>query len=298
MRISKEKKKKGAVSSAYVFVALTLISFSLLLFSTRSFVIDIRDTGLSVFSGVRGAIYSVSSMISHTFLSVKELSSLRKDYAELLQKITRYEQLERTAADIRQENNRLRELLAFSQTMRFTHIPAEISGRDPDNLFSAFVINKGSSSGITVNMPVIAYQNGTQALVGKIIQAGSLESLVMPLYDEKSYISARLAQTRYEGIVQGGLNPEKPLVMRLVPKRAQDEIHTGDVVVSSGVGGVFPPGLNIGRISNIIYREYEPSLELEVKSAVDFSRLEYVFAVDKETIGTGETPFDEVESAQ
>jgi rod shape-determining protein MreC len=283
MRVSKAKKRKSIISDVYVFIALTLISFSLLLFTTRSFVIDIRDTGLSVFSGVRGAVYSVTSTISRTFLSIRELSSLRKEYTELLEKMMRYEQLERTAADIRRENNRLREQLEFSQTLRFKHIAAEISGRDPDNLFSAFVINKGKRSGITHNMSVIAYQNGMQALVGKIVQTSQLESLVMPLYDEKSYVSARLDQLRYEGIVQGRGSPERPLVMNLVSKRARDEVHTGDVVITSGTGGVFPAGLNIGRISSVIYREYESSLELELTTMVDFSRLEYVFVISGET---------------
>jgi rod shape-determining protein MreC len=270
----------GRGRAAYVFIALSLISFSLLLFSTRSFVIDIRDTGLSVFSGMRGAVYSVTSAVSRTFLSVRELSTLRKQYTELVEKMERYEQLERTAADIRQENNRLREQLGFSAGAEFKHIAAEISGRDPDNLFSAFVINKGKTSGIAANMPVVAYQNGVQALAGKVVQAGQVESLVMPLYDEKCYVSARLAQSRYEGIVQGQRDAEKPLVMRLVPKRAREEVHSGDVVVSSGIGGVFPAGINLGRVSSIIYREYESSLELELAPAVDYARLEYVFVLN------------------
>ena len=282
MRI-KGKQKKAIVSDAYVFIALLLISFSLLLFSTNSFVIDIRDTGLSVFSGIRGTLYSISSFASRTFLSIRELSNLRKEYAELLEKMRRYELLERTAADIRQENNRLREQLDFSQSSRYRHIAAEISARDPDNLFSAFVINKGKRSGVAQNMPVIAYQNGLQTLVGKVVQAGQLESMVMPLYDEKSFVSCRLAQTRYDGIVQGQGDAELPLVMKLVPKRARDEINSGDMVISSGIGGLYPAGLNIGRVSSVISREYESSLELELSFAADFSRLEYVFVIDKES---------------
>ncbi|MDR0389223.1 MAG: rod shape-determining protein MreC, partial [Spirochaetaceae bacterium] len=183
MRISEDRKRGGRLSrDAYVFAALTLVSFSILLFSTRSFIVSVRDAGLSAFSGIRGGIYGVSSFVSRTVLSIQELATLRREYNELADRMTRYEQLERSAAEIRQENNRLREQLAFSTTLRYRHIPAQLIGRDPDNLFSALVINKGNRDSVRVNMPVIAFQNGTQALVGKVIQVARMESLVMPLY--------------------------------------------------------------------------------------------------------------------
>jgi rod shape-determining protein MreC len=131
-------------------------------------------------------------------------------------------------------------------------------------------------------MPVVAFQNGTQALVGKVIQAARMESLVMPLYDGSSFISARFAESRYEGIVEGQGNPELPLIMRFIRKRAMDEISEGDLVVSAGLGGVYPAGLNIGRVNRILYQEYETSMGVELESAIDFSRLEYVFVLDAE----------------
>jgi len=206
-----------------------------------------------MFSGLRGGIYEASSAISRTVLAIKELASLRRDYAELTERIARYEQLERSSAEIRQENNRLREQLGFSQDLRYQHIPAVLIGRDPNNLFSAFVINKGFHAGVSANMPVIAYHNGTQGLVGKVVNAGAFESLVMPLYDERCFVSSRLSESRYEGIVEGRGIPEAPLLMRFIRKRARDEISIGDMVVSSGIGGIYPAGINIGRVNRVIF---------------------------------------------
>ena len=269
-------------ATTYVFAALTVFSFSLLVFSTRGFTVNIKNLGFSVFSGVRGGIYEVSSFISRSVLSIRELAALRQEYTEVLNRITRYEQLERSAAEIGQENARLREQLGFAQTLRYRHIPAEFIGRDPDNLFSALVINKGSHSGVSNGMAVIAWQNGVQALVGKVIQAGILESLVMPIYDESSYISARLSVSRYEGIVEGGGTPSSPMIMRFIEKRAKDEINYGDMVVSSGIGGVYPPGLNIGRVTGVNYQDYDISMQVELEAIIDFSRLEYVFVIGAE----------------
>jgi rod shape-determining protein MreC len=283
MRIKEPlKQKKRLNADVYVFIALGLISFSVLMISTRSFVIDFKDLGLSAFSGIRERVHFVSSFFSQTVLSIQELASLRRDYAELTNQIARYEQLERNAAEIRQENNRLREQLGFSETVSYRHIPAKVIGRDSDNLFSALVINKGKYHGVKNNMPVIAFQNGIQALVGKIIQAGQLESLVMPIYDTSSYVSSRFSGSRYEGIVEGQGNPDMPLIMRFIRKRARDEISFGDLITSSGMGGVFPLGITVGRVSKIHYQEYETSMEVELDAAIDFSRLEYVFVIETE----------------
>jgi len=265
----------------YTFVALIAVSFSLLLFSTRNMIQNFQDAGLSVFSGVRGRVDDISSLVSRTILSVQELAELRTEYARLLESVARYERLERSAAEINQENMRLREQLGFSQSLNYRHIPAKLIGRDPDNLYSALVINKGSSSGVTRDMAVIAWQGGSQALVGKVIQARTFESLVMPLYDTSLQVSSRFAASRYEGIIEGQGNPDLPVRMRFIPKRARDEISRGDLVVSSGMGGVYPPDINLGRVSGIFYHEDEISMEAELEPLIDFSRLEYVFVIEE-----------------
>ena len=279
MNLAGEKNQKKSRLDLYVFVTLILISFMSLFFSSRSVLEEFKSLGLSVFSGFRGGIHETSSAVSRTILSIRELASLRQEYTELTERIARYEQLERTSAEIRQENNRLREQLGFSQGLRYQHIPAELIGRDPDNLFSAFVINKGTRAGVAVNMPVIAYHNGTQGLVGKVVYAGAFESLVMPLYDASCFVSSRLAESRYEGIVGGQGSSEIPLVMRFIRKQARDEINFGDIAVTSGMGGIYPPGINIGRVNSINYQENELSMEVELEPFMDFSRLEYMFVI-------------------
>ena len=283
------RKKGGAPRNrfppeGYVFAALMVVSFSLLLISTNSLMMSFRDAGLSVFSGVRSRVYDVSSFVSRTVLSVQELARLRTEYTELLERVARYERLEWSAREISQENTRLKEQLDFAETITYRHIPARLIGRDPDNLFSALVINKGRHSGVQKDMAVIAWQGGSQALVGKVIQVGAFESLIMPLYDSSLLVSARFAASRYEGIIEGQGNPNLPLRMRFIPKRARDAINRGDLVVSSGMGGVYPQEINIGRISGVTDYEHEISMEAEVEPLIDFSRLEYVFVIEEKRI--------------
>jgi len=269
-------------TTVFVFALLVFISTLLLMLSSRSFIFNVKNTGLSIFSGVRGGIYELSSFVSRTVLSIKELATLRQEHSDLLKQLDRYQELERSNAEIYQENVRLKEQLDFSRTLRYRRIPAQISGKDPNNLFSAIVINKGSTAGVSNNMTVVAWQNGTQALVGKVIQTGVLESLVMPVFDINSLVSSRFSVSRFEGITEGQGNSEMPLLMRFVPRRARDEINIGDIVVTSGMGGIFPTGINIGRVSGVNILEYETTLEVEIVPMIDFSRLEYVFVIEAE----------------
>ncbi|MCL2185109.1 MAG: rod shape-determining protein MreC [Treponema sp.] len=275
--------------TVFVFVFLFIISFLMLLLSSRAFMYDVKSVGLSLFSGVRNGIHELTSFISRTVLSISELSNLRKEHADLLKQLDRFEELERSNAEIYQENIRLREQLDFARTLRYRRIPAQISGKDPDNLFSAVVINKGSVAGVSNDMAVVAWQNGVQALVGKVIQTGAFESLVMPVYDINSLVSSRFSVSRFEGIVEGQGSSETPLLMRFVPRRAREEIYIGDIVVTSGMGGIYPAEINIGRVSAVNILEYETTLEVEINHIIDFSKLEYVFVIEAESISSSDT---------
>ena len=264
-----------------VFLLLIMVSVSMLILSTRSFVLNVQAVGFSVFSGARSGLSTVTSFGTRTVAAVKELSDLRKEYAELVKRIEYYEVVQRDAAEIRRENLRLREQLGFLDTARYRQIPARLTGRDPDNLFSSFVIDKGSKHGIKRNMSVIAFQDGQQGLVGKVVQVGRSESLVMPIYDSSAFVAARFSESRYEGIVEGQGNADRPLFMRYIKKRARDEIRFGDLVVTSGIGGIYPKDLIIGRVSKLVFQDYETSINAELEPAIDFSRLEYVFALER-----------------
>ena len=294
--IREETGKKRRIHTAfYIFIILSLISLSMLFLSARNFTTNVKESGLTMYSGIRASVYRVKSFVSGTVLSIQELTKLKEQYDELALRISRYEQLEKTAAGIRQENNRLREQLGFSQDISYRRIAAEIIGNDPDNLFSALVINKGKKDGIAVNMPVIAYQKNEKiqttdmapagtVLVGKVVQAAQFESLVMPIYDSTSYISSRLGESRIEGIVEGQGSPDVPLLLRFVRRQTRGEIGIGEQVITSGLGGVFPSGILLGRVIRVLYQDTDTSIEIEVECSADFSRLEYVFVIDSHSL--------------
>lgn len=263
-----------------LLIVFVLISGLLLGFSSGSFVLNFKKIGFTFFSTVQSGVHKVVDGVGNTFGAVKELARLKKEYAELTKKLENYEQMRRSNAEIRKENERLLEQLNFATYLEEKNYPAQIISRDADNLYAYFTINKGSSSGIKKNMSVIAYQNGNSGLVGKVVQVGAFTSIVMPVYNLNCTVSARIQNSRDLGLVSGNGKEDLPLSMKYIKKRVLEDLHYGDVVVTSGENSNYMRDLPIGTISKISVIDYNSSLDIELAPIIDFSRLETVVVVD------------------
>lgn len=269
-----DKHRNGIVLTVLVLVSLLLMGLS-----TRTVTFRPKDIGLTVFSVFQHAVSGAAGFVADTVNSVGELRKLTREAEQMRTRLRELEGVERQIVELRDENERLRRLLGYSDRLGYDHVSAEVIGRDPSNLFPTIVVNKGSRHGVREDMPVVAYQDGVQGLVGIVQNVGLQSAVVMPITDRNCYVSARLHRTRYDGIVNGGA-ADQTVVMQYVRKRAKSEIQYGDIVVTAGLRSLYPKGLFIGRVTSISAREYENSLRLGVMPAIDFSRLEHVFILD------------------
>lgn len=273
-------KKRPFKPHVIVFVILLVTSSTLLALSTGGFILNFKAIGFSFMSSIQKTSYGILSSVSGFFNSVKELSVLRKEYEVLIQKLQDYEYLQRNNAEIRKENERLKEQLSFSKTISEKNYPALVIGRDPNAAYSAITIDKGSMHNIKKNMSVIAIQNGNVGLVGKIVMVGFTTSMVMPIYDFQCNISARIQSTRDIGLVNGKGSANNYLVLQYIKNKVLDELQFGDIVVTSGESDTYTKDIPIGRIVSIKNLDYDNSLEIELDPVIDFSRLETVLIVD------------------
>lgn len=264
----------------FVFLILLFLSGLALAFSGGGFVVNFQRVGFSVITSLQKAVYSVCDGVTGVFTAVAELKSLKAENQELKEKLKNYEFLQRNNTEIRKENERLREQLQFATHIEQKNFPAQIIGRNPDNIYSGITINKGSRSGIKKGMSVIAVQNGTTGLVGKIVTVGLETSLVMPVYDSKCVVSSRIQNTRDIGLVSGSGNANSPLQMKYIKKRVLSELNFGDIVVTSGETDNYVADIPVGTITNIMVVEYDSSLNIEITPVVDFARLETVIVTD------------------
>ena len=264
----------------FVFLILLFLSGLALAFSGGGFVVNFQRVGFSVVTSLQKAVYSVCDGVTGVFTAVAELKSLKAENQELKEKLKNYEFLQRNNTEIRKENERLREQLQFATHIEQKNFPAQIIGRNPDNIYLGITINKGSRSGIKKGMSVIAVQNGTTGLVGKIVTVGLETSLVMPVYDSKCVVSSRIQNTRDIGLVSGSGNANSPLQMKYIKKRVLSELNFGDIVVTSGETDNYVADIPVGTITNIMVVEYDSSLNIEITPVVDFARLETVIVTD------------------
>ena len=268
----------------FLFVILIVLSSVLLAFSSGGFVLDFKRIGFSVVSTLDKGVHFVVDGVKDTVNAVGELHRLKRDYNELVIKLEDYKAMQRSNADITKENARLREQLDFSLSLEEKNIPAQIISRDFDNAYSYITIDKGSVNGIRKNMPVIAIQNGNRGLVGKVIQVGTFTSQVMPVYNVNFIVSARVQNTRDLGLVNGLGTQEQPLILQHIKKRVQEDLHYGDVIVTSGENGNYMRDIPIGSISKISVVDYNSSLNIELTPIIDFSRLETVVVVNQKEL--------------
>jgi rod shape-determining protein MreC len=268
---------RGRRAVAPILLVASLVCLTI---STRSLEGVPESVGLTVLGFFQRGFAAVGGFVSDSVAAIAELRRLREDYREVSAKLEQYTNLERGLADLREENKRLKDQLGFSKDLAYYRIAARIVAKDPENLYSTITIDKGIGDGIRKNMPVIAFQNGIEGLVGRVVEVGQGTSKIVPLYDTRSFVAVRLAGgSRTEGLVGGLGSPDDPLLMRFVKKRTKDEVQFGDLVVTTGFESVYPADVAVGRVRRVRELEYQTSIDIELDPVMDFSRIEYVFVV-------------------
>lgn len=171
---------------------------------------------------------------------------------------------------------RLQELLQFTETTDQTVIAAQVIGKDPSGLFETVIIDKGKNSGLSVNMPVV----NADGIVGRLVSVSDNYSKVLLLIDQNSAVDCIMQRSRDKGIVKG--LSAKTCIMDYVLKTS--DIRVGDIVVTSGLGGVFPKGVPVGKIDEIQEPSDELFMDIKITPNVDFSKLEELLVILKEDL--------------
>jgi rod shape-determining protein MreC len=157
---------------------------------------------------------------------------------------------------------------------------ADVIGRDTTGLLRTVTISLGTRDGIAVGMPVVT----ELGLVGRVSAVTAISAQVRLIIDPGSFVNARLQDTRQEGqVVPGSIQGTSAGDLRMtfipLPVRDSDRIADGEVVITSGIGGSFPRGIIIGQVTSSRLDDSRLFQEAEVRSLVNFSRLEYVLVI-------------------
>ncbi len=168
-------------------------------------------------------------------------------------------------------NARLRTLLDFQKSITELVVAAEVIGKDPSAWFKTVIIDKGQADGLTKGLPVVM----PLGIAGQVIEVSNHYSKVILITDRNSAVDALVQRTRARGVVKG----ESTEQLRLSYVLRKKDVRVGDIVVSSGLDGIYPKGLRIGFVAEVIEHQADIFHEVFITPFVDFEKLEEVLVV-------------------
>jgi rod shape-determining protein MreC len=216
-------------------------------------------------------VASMQDSISEIWTHYIALQNVWEENRHLRQEIQRLQGEQNLLREKIIISTQFQQLLAYQETAPMTTLPARIIGRNVSNWYRAMIINKGDRDGIHPEMGVI-----TEAgVVGRVVRVNPTTAIVLLLSDPNVAITGMVQNSRDEGIIQG--TPQGIIHMKYLPPLSP--VQPGDPVVTSGLTGDFPRGLQIGRIQQITKADTDLFQLGEISPIVDFSKLEGVLVI-------------------
>lgn len=231
----------------------------------------IRVWLLAAFAPVHQAVTSVTSTASDYWSNYAVLRGAKEENALLREKNAQLETALIQARDAQQKLAALEAELKLKQTLSYQTVQARVIGRDANQWFNTIIIDHGSFSGIREGQPVLTHEG----LVGRVIQSAPNAARVLLLTDERSGMGAvigQLADSRLLGVVKG--QNDQLCEMKIIS--GEGKITNGEVALTSGQDGIYPPGLIIGRVSHMADDGSLLPSELSIAPAAPLDKLETV----------------------
>jgi rod shape-determining protein MreC len=197
-----------------------------------------------------------------------DLVGVRQENQRLKQQLAQLEGQQRRMAELEAENRHLANLLELRDALATTAIAASVIGSDATGLSRTLILSEGDRQGLRRGMAVISI-NG---VVGKLIAVSHDAARVLLISDHNSALDAFDQRSRSRGLIAGVV--EDGLAMKYVDR--SEDIKPGDMIVTSGLDGIFPRGLLVGTVGRVSQQGPGLFLNIEVKAAVDFRELEQV----------------------
>jgi rod shape-determining protein MreC len=226
-----------------------------------------------------GSLINVQTWFSSRFVALQDFLTAPRDVASLRQRNTELEsevsELQAQVIQLQQqvgETEILAALVDFSRARsENSYRGAAVIGRDPSPFLHYVIINVGSNDGILRGMPVVT----DQGLVGRVDAVIADAARVQLITDAASDVNVRLQNAETDASLVGSVTGDVNL--DLIPQDVPIEV--GDLVLTSGLGGGYPPDLIVGQVVNIRSRDFDLFQEATVQPVVDFNRLEIVLVI-------------------
>jgi rod shape-determining protein MreC len=266
----------------HLVFCLVLVGQALLLSSqvtTQAGHSALRALLIGLFSPIQRVADSALSGVSSLWYGYVDLRGVREENDRLEEEVARLEQALWMERDVVTSYRRLSSVLDLAERIPGDPIVAEVIGLDASAWFRTITVNRGTAQGVSLNAPVIA----AGGLVGRVISVGRDVAQIQLLTDRDCSVGALLARTRARGVVAGSGEQASPTGLTLNYVSNLEEVVEGDLIVTSGMDGIYPKGIAIGRVASV--RNGPRLFKLVVVDpAANLDRLEEVFILDAASV--------------
>jgi rod shape-determining protein MreC len=200
-------------------------------------------------SPLQSTLSKVSGATSGFFQQIWNFRSTAAENEQLKERLAKVESELNAARQAEAENERLKSLLGLNEQLDIKSVPARVIARDPSVWFNTVTINRGSTSGVETNMPVVT----AGGIVGRVITVSPWASQVMLITDEKAGAGAVVGQLGQSGAL-GSVRGRADLGVSVIEMRyvsGLEQVEVGDTVMTTGQDGIYPPGLNVGKVVDV-----------------------------------------------
>lgn len=254
---------------------LVLISVAALVIHFREddngFLHNLQKFSVNMLAPLQAGSFSVARGFSDTWSNITEFSKLKEDNRALKREVSELRRDTVSLKELSLENKRLRSEIGAPVRKDFTTVFATVIGKSVNTWQATVILDKGSKNGVKKQMAVAT----ADGLVGQVMSTTANSCLVQLIMDQKSAVGVRLQNSRATGIIEG--EGQEDLRLNYLAKDVKTA--KGEMVLSSGLGGVYPPGLIVGTVASAGKNVNGLFQDVRVSPTVDFWTLEEVFII-------------------
>ena len=263
---------------AVTIIVLSVSFLGLIVYTVKKDNRSIIENGAgSTLNPVQSLLYKGTNKIKETLDFFLNFSEVKAENKELINKNQELENKIATYSDLKEENDRLREVLNFAEERNnYNYISCDIIGYSGGNFLDGYIVNKGKNQNIQKGMIVIA----SQGLVGQVTSVGNNWSIIQSLVNENIAVSVMVERTRdVTGYLKGYKDSKNANLAKVYDLPMDSEVKEGDVIMTSGVGMLYPKEIRIGEVTRVEEDKVKVMKSAVVKPYVDFNKLEELFIV-------------------
>lgn len=268
---------------AVIVILLSVCFLGLIGYSVQKNNMSLVENGVgSVVNSVQGVFYKVGNKIKDSVSFVFNYKNIKSENESLRAENERLKSFDTVNQILRDENEKLRGILNFTNTNeQYNYVGVDVVGIAGNNFLDGYIVNRGEKDGIQKGMVAI----DGDGLVGQVTSVGDNWSIVESICNENVAVAGYVLSTKESnGIVKGYKGNEDKFLAKIEGLALDSEIKEGDVILTSGLGGIYPKGIKIGEIQEIYEDKANVTKSAIVKPSVEFNKLEQLtIVVPKET---------------